>query len=225
MKQLSRLVFVATCIATSSSAAQSITGLALDDSSHAPLTAATVRLVDRNGKPVAETRTDSTGLFYLAGPVAGQYHLVIRRSEGGAFRSHPVDLAADSTLQLSFAVPLLPPSLRAGPFDDDVTRPAALRPGNDGPRYPSSARDKRERGMVVSFFVVGPDGKPEMSTLHLIASTKEFERVVRDAIRRLRFFPAEQDGHKAAQVTQLSFGFGFGSEPIYGDVTIHATPP
>ena len=226
MQRGARWTLLAAWLASPPSAvsAQSITGLVLDDGTRAPLVA-TVRLAGRNDRALAEVHTDSTGLFYLTAPGAGEYHLIVRRSEGGEFRGRTFALAADSALQRSIAVPLLRSELRAGPFADEVTKPAAPRPHNPGPRYPTGARERLQRGMVMAFFVVKPDGRADVSTAQLIATSADFSAAVRDALKVMRFFPGERDGNPIAQVMQLSFGFGFMSEPVDGDVAVHASRP
>jgi hypothetical protein len=52
-------------------AAQTVAGLALDDSSRVPLAGSLVRLLDRNDRPVSETRAGADGAFYLTAPTAG----------------------------------------------------------------------------------------------------------------------------------------------------------
>ena len=227
MRSNKRIVIVAVVAAwaTRTARAQSVTGVALDDSSRTPLVASTIRLLDRSEHLVAETRTDSAGMFYITGPARGWYTLLIRRSEGGAFRSRSFELTPDSVLQKSFAVPLLPQALRPGPFIDEVARPAAFRAGNVPPRFPDYARRHGERGMVVAFMIVRPDGRVDMKTVYLISTSEEFADAVHTSLQFARFFPAERDGQRCAQVVQVSYGFAYGSEPVDGDVTIHVANP
>ena len=206
--------------------AQSISGFALDDSSRAPLAAIVVRLLDQDDRPVRETRTDSSGFYAVTAPAQGVYRLLFRRSEGGAFVSRRITVPKDSTIERSIAVPLLPAVLRTGLFVDEVSKPAMFRAGSfASPHYPSGPRTHGQRGMTIAFVVVNPDGKPDLRTLHLISTSPEFASAVRDAIRATRFVPAERDGQASSQVVQLSYAFGFGAEPLDGDVTVHATEP
>jgi hypothetical protein len=225
MRLVARLARLAlpTCLAAGGASAQTVAGLALDDSSHAPLAGSTVRLLDRNHRPVAEARADSGGAFYLTAPAAGEYRLLVRRPEGGAFRGRTLVLTPGSVVQEAIAVPLLPAALRAGPFADEVTRPAVPRAGNPGPHFPVGAWRRGERGMVMSFVVVRPDGKPDLSTLHLIATSDEFAHAVRESMRTTRFLAAERDGRRIAQVVQLSYAFGFAGDHLDGDVRTWAS--
>jgi len=79
--------------------------------------------------------------------------------------------------------------------------------------------------MVVAFAVVRADGKVDMNAVHLISTSEEFADAVRTSLRSARFYPAERDGQRCAQVVQVSYGFAFGTDPIDGNVTIHATRP
>jgi TonB family protein len=204
-------------------AAQTVAGLALDDSTRAPIGGSAVRLLDARRRVVAEGRTNADGSFYLTAPGAGTYHLSLRRAEGGAFRGAALRLGADSVVQHALAVPLLPAPLRAVPTEQDVDAPAAALPGRGGPRYPAGPRRRRERGTVVSFLVVGPDGRVDLDAQHHVGTHPDFVAAVREAVPRLRFAPARRAGQPVAQLVQQTFAFGFAGDALDGDVVIQAT--
>jgi hypothetical protein len=201
---------------------QTVAGLALDDSSHAPLPSAVVRLVDRNERPLAEARTTSEGLFYLNAPGPGAYRVVIHGADRGAFRSWEFELPKDSTVEKAFEVPRLPLPLRAGPFADEVDQPAKVRTDSPVPRFPTGPRDRGERGRVVAFVLVRSDGKPDATTLHLIESNSEFGEAVRHIVPSLRWTAAQHNGKAVAEVVQVTFAFGFAGDHLDGDVIIAA---
>src|SRR5262245_35537590 len=198
---------------------QTVAGLALDDSSHAPLPSAVVRLVDRSGRPLAEARTTSEGLFYLNAPGPGAYGVVIHGADRGAFRWR-FELPRDSTVEITFQVPRLPAALRAGPFADELDQPAELRRGFQVPRFPIGPDERHERGRVVALVLVRADGKPDASTPHLIESNSQFGDAVRRIIPTLRWSAAQHHGQAVAQVFQITYAFGFPGDDFDGDLII-----
>lgn len=94
----------------------------------------------------------------------------------------------------------------------EVDVPAALLPRSPLPRYPFSLQSARLAGSVRARFVVGTDGRVEMSSVQILESTHPaFAEAVRAVLPRMRFRPARV-GHRA--VRQLvEFPVGFRAEP------------
>lgn len=82
-----------------------------------------------------------------------------------------------------------------------VTRPVA-------PKYPDMLRSANITGVVMMRFVVGANGRVEMGTVQAIDSPhKQFTEAVKDALRHMRFRPAEVRGTKVRQLVEQSFTF------------------
>jgi TonB family protein len=222
MRYFAHSALLSTLIVTRA-AAQTVAGLALDDSTRLAISGGTVRLLDSQRRPVAEGRTNADGSFYLTAPAAGTYHVFVRRPEGGVFRGTAMRVGADSVVQQALAVPLLPPSLRTALTEADVDTPAASLPGRGGPRYPGGARRRGVRGTVVSFLVVGPDGRVDGPTQHHVGTDADFVAAVREAVPSMRFAPARRAGRAVAQLVQYTFAFGFSGDVLAGDMVIQAT--
>ena len=83
------------------------------------------------------------------------------------------------------------------------------RPGNPAPVYPPTLIKSGTGGHVLAQFVVNTDGRADMSTFKVLESTDSlFTKAVRDAMVRMRFFPAEIQGTKVRQIVQQPFVFG-----------------
>ncbi len=90
----------------------------------------------------------------------------------------------------------------------DVQQPAALRSSSPLPRYPDLLRAQRIEGRAVARFVVGTDGRVELSTLTFVESTHPaFEESVRAALPRLRFTPGRVERRAVRQWVEVPFGF------------------
>ena len=81
-------------------------------------------------------------------------------------------------------------------------------PSNPSPSYPRMLASAGLEGMVVARFVVDTTGRIEPGSLTIIQQNHAlFENAVRDAMRRMRFSPAEADGRKVRQLVDQSFSF------------------
>lgn len=69
---------IALLLAAAPAAAQVVTGTVLDATSNAPIAYAEVVLLDKNGKEVNATLSDTLGLFAVSAPDAGRYTLAVR---------------------------------------------------------------------------------------------------------------------------------------------------
>lgn len=78
-------------------------------------------------------------------------------------------------------------------------------------KYPEQLRSANISGTVMMRFVVGPNGRVEMNTVQVLDSPHEqFTSAVKDALRNMRFHPAEVRGTKVRQLVEQSFTFRLG---------------
>ena len=90
----------------------------------------------------------------------------------------------------------------------EVDVPAALLPRSPLPRYPEIVRPLRLEGGVRVRFVVGTDGRVEMSTVRILESTHPaFAESVRATLPRMRFSPARVGDRRVRQLVELPLGF------------------
>jgi protein TonB len=79
------------------------------------------------------------------------------------------------------------------------------------PQYPGMLQSQGVSGTVIAQFVVGIDGKVDMSTFKVIESSHDlFTAAVKNALPRMRFQPAEVGGNKVKQLVQQPFVFNLG---------------
>lgn len=75
-------------------------------------------------------------------------------------------------------------------------------------RYPDRLRSANITGTVVMRFIVGANGRVESGSIQVIDSPhEEFTDAVKDALRSMRFRPAEVRGTKVRQLVEQSFTF------------------
>jgi TonB family protein len=99
-----------------------------------------------------------------------------------------------------------------GPFiayeEWQVQQPALERPGNPAPRYPAKLEAARVEGSVKVRVVVDTLGRADMSTFRLLKSTNDhFTNSILAILPRMRFTPAQLDGHAVSQWVDLPFDF------------------
>jgi protein TonB len=93
-------------------------------------------------------------------------------------------------------------------FEFQVEKVAAQAPGSAAPAYPEMLRSAGVEGTVLAQFVVGIDGKAETNTFKVLKSDHDmFTQAVRNALPRMKFFPAEVGGRKVKQLVQQPFVF------------------
>jgi TonB family protein len=106
---------------------------------------------------------------------------------------------------------LYPPTPGAGYdtyFENQVERPAVLRPGSPSPKFPPLLHSGAIEGDVLVQFVVDTLGRVDSTTFHVLKSTHDlFTSAVKDVLFRYRFKPAELGGHKVKQLVQMPFDF------------------
>jgi protein TonB len=93
----------------------------------------------------------------------------------------------------------------------EVDIPAALLPRSPLPRYPDIVRPQRLEGSGRVRFVVGTDGRVEMSSVRILESTHPaFAESVRATLPRMRFSPARVGNERVRQMVELPLGFRIG---------------
>jgi periplasmic protein TonB len=93
-------------------------------------------------------------------------------------------------------------------FDFQVEKQAGEVPGTPSPKYPEVLRSAGVDGQVLAQFVIDTTGRAEASTFKVIQSTNDaFTSSVKEALPKMRFYPAEVGGHKVKELVQLPFAF------------------
>ena len=119
----------------------------------------------------------------------------------------------DSLEAVAMRTPIVPvrPVLKADSTvhtEKAVTKVASAYPDNQPPLYPVDLRRINQSGMVILSFVVGIDGKAEMSSARAVFSSHpSFLKAVLEAVPRMRFYPAEIDGRPVRQLVHMPFAF------------------
>ena len=91
--------------------------------------------------------------------------------------------------------------------EDQVDR-AVQQQGSVSLRYPPRLQSASVTGTVMMRFVVGANGRVEMGSVQVIDSPHdEFTEAVKDALRKMRYRPAEVRGTKVRQLVEQSFTF------------------
>ena len=197
--------------------AQTVQGALVDEKSHGPIGAARVALVTDSGRVVAETISDSTlGAFYLTAPAPGKYHLRILVGHGGLSQSPPLVVDSTETVERILSVPEYSRAVLDAYLAQDVSVEAQYQRHPPGPRYPDHLRAQNRGGVVRTQFVVDREGKPDMSTFHVIESDHpSFTESVRRFISDSRFTPAQLNGAPVSQLYDQAFDFdvNLGSDP------------
>ncbi|MGH7664768.1 MAG: TonB family protein [Gemmatimonadaceae bacterium] len=99
-------------------------------------------------------------------------------------------------------------------FEFQVEKPAILAPGQGLPSsaYPDILRNARVEGTVLAQFVVGTNGRADMSTFKVLKSDHDlFTRAVKRHLPDMRFLPAETGGRKVKMWVQQPFTFNLQS--------------
>jgi hypothetical protein len=207
MRGKATLLLLASILA-SAAHAQTIGGRVLDSASRLPAQRVAVRVLGDRDTVLAQTSTDTSGVFYafLAGP--GRVRLRFELAEGITFRTDTLTLAGDQFLQREFVIAL--PRV----YDEFlVEKQATSRPGGRGPSYPPGLRERGISGTVLARFVVDTTGLAIPGTFRALKATdEEFVSAVRASLPTLRFFPAEVKGQKVRQVVQQEFTFQLTSD-------------
>lgn len=93
-------------------------------------------------------------------------------------------------------------------FEFQVEKQVQQIPGTDNLRYPDALRAANVEGEVLAQFVVDANGQYEPGTFKVLESSHElFTQAVKDALPKMRFYPAEVGGKKVKQLVQRPFTF------------------
>jgi protein TonB len=93
-------------------------------------------------------------------------------------------------------------------FEFQVEKQVATIPGQPGPVYPDMLKSANVEGEVLAQFVVDTTGRYEAGTFKVLKSTNEqFTNSVKNALPRMKFYPAEVGGRKVKQLVQQPFTF------------------
>ncbi|MBY0489369.1 MAG: TonB family protein [Gemmatimonadaceae bacterium] len=100
-------------------------------------------------------------------------------------------------------------------FDFQVEKPATMKPGMRGPRYPDALRAAKTEGAVLAQFVVGTDGRVDLTTYKAVKSDHDdFSAAVKDALGVMEFEPAQVKGKAVKQLVQMPFAFALSKDPV-----------
>jgi TonB family protein len=157
---------------------------------------------------------------------------VVRRREGPAWtterflvfepkdpRVDPIFISADEPIVRTILDSIEVVSRRAPAFKPVVLRDstgaqikydenARLYPGQRAPTYPPDERKRNREGIVAVRFVIGVDGKADMSTVNVLASSGDpFLGAVLEKLPELRFEPAKLHGVATRQLVIMPFDF------------------
>jgi len=102
------LVLLASLAAPASARAQTIAGRVLDDLSEAPISFASVMLLDSTDTAVAWVESDSVGRFFIRAPGAGTYRLYADRMAYGEIFSETFPLQGVGSVELLVRMVPLP---------------------------------------------------------------------------------------------------------------------
>ena len=92
--------------------------------------------------------------------------------------------------------------------DRGVDKPAAPRPGNPTPLYPTALRAAQIEGTVLARFIVDSVGRAEPASIQFPEATHaQFAEAVRQSLLRSRYLPALLDGRPVRQLVEQRFAF------------------
>ena len=93
-------------------------------------------------------------------------------------------------------------------FEFQVEKPVSARPGHPRAQYPDDLRARARGGEVTCQFVVDTTGKVDMATFEVVkASEPAYATAVKRVLPQMRYFPAEEGGHKVRQLVEQDFRF------------------
>src|SRR3954447_2889757 len=93
-------------------------------------------------------------------------------------------------------------------FEFQVEKQVSPVPGQSGPTYPDMLKSANVEGEVLAQFVVDTTGRFEPGSFKVLKSSHElFTNAVKNALSRMKFYPAEVGGRKVKQLVQQPFTF------------------
>jgi TonB family protein len=105
-------------------------------------------------------------------------------------------------------------------FEFQVEKTASPMPGNPAPRYPDVLRQANVEGEVLAQFVLGADGRPDMTSFKVLKSSHDlFSAAVMGALPNMRFYPADVGGRAVKQLIQMPFHFNLSKGAAAGPPT------
>jgi TonB family protein len=191
-------------VAASQVNGQTVAGRVIDRTTRLPLRGLTVRVLGDSGRVVAESRTDTTGVFYANLPQPARVVLRFVPEGTSSVDSDTLTVGADDFVQRQFVV-----QIEQVLFEFQVKKPVRQIRGFGQPRYPKQLRDLNIQGEVLAQFVVDTTGSVVMRTFKVLKSSDPlFTQAVREALVMTRFLPAELGGgRKVMQMVQQPFSF------------------
>lgn len=182
---------------------QTVAGRVVDQATHLPLRELAVRVLGDSGRVVAESRTDTSGVFYAQLQQPARVVLRFVLNGVSSTDSDTLTVGADDFVQREFVVHIEPVF-----FEFQVQKQVRPIPGWARPRYPAQLREQNIEGEVLAQFVVDTMGRVDMRTLRVLKSTDPlFTQSVKDALVGFRYLPAELGGHKVKQMVHQPFTF------------------
>jgi TonB family protein len=186
----------------------SVSGEAVDATTHAPLTKLRVSLIAANGDTVGASTTDAGGVFVIPHR-GGVLHL---RFDGRGFHSvfaAPDTLKPDSVLERRYDLKLVPIPLDSIFSVSQVDTAAFVDSRHSAlPRYPEALEQERVSGFVILAFVVDTVGDVEEGSVRVVRSSQEeFVRAILKVLPRIKYKPARLGDRKVRQAAQQTFKF------------------
>lgn len=185
----------------------SVSGQAVDATTHAPLAQLRVSLLDARGDTVGASTTDAGGVFVIPHR-GGIVHL---RFDGRGVHSvfaAPDTLRPDSIMErrydLTFAVVPIDSIFSVSQVDTV----ASIDPRSPKPHYPVGLEREGIDGLVTLRFVIDTLGHPEPGSVRVVrASHEEFVSAMLKVLPRMEFKPAVLGNRKVRQAVQQTFLF------------------
>lgn len=211
----------------SSLGAQTVAGRVLDRQSKVPLDRVAIVLVADTGAAshtVANTTTDSLGVFYIDAPSAGVYRLRFT-TPSDTLVTDFLALKHDELLQREYLLQTRIPNRVYLVFE--IEKQVVSSPHNRPPIYPPALSNSNVHGQVLVQFVVDTTGKAEMDTFKVLESSDVlFNSAVRHAVTDYEFEPATIAHRKVKQLVQMPFCFDAAPSPARQDTgRFGAMPP
>jgi TonB family protein len=98
-------------------------------------------------------------------------------------------------------------------FEFQVEKQVSPAPGNAGARYPDELRKTNVEGEVLAQFVVGTDGRADMTTFKVLKSSHEqFTESVQRSLPQMMFNPALVGERPVKQLVQMPFQFSLSKD-------------
>lgn len=201
--------------------AQTIGGRVVDRTTTRPLRALAVRVLDDSDHVVAESRTDTSGIFYavLASPARVRLRFALDSLD--TFDTDSFTVEYGGFYQRQFMIE------RAPIFTDvQVEKQVAQVRSSILPRYPAELKDRGITGDVLVRFVVDSAGRIRPGSIRVLQSSDPaFTDAVLTALHSARYLPAEIGGRRVMQMVQQPFSFRLSAASVRSSSSDGAPPP